>query len=191
MNAIAHNTPPEPTGPWAMPANYSVVLTVNGRSHEQPLTLKMDPRVQASPADLARQFELSKRLYDLWAPLVSVDERVKTLSTRLTQLRTRAPQGPVAAQIESLSKQLKELVGAESRSPSALPTLGVLTRLETLFRVMQDADAAPTAQAAAAAVEVEAAARTTIESWRRIESEGVPALNRQLQGAGLPGVEQP
>ncbi|MDQ3745695.1 MAG: hypothetical protein M3444_15065, partial [Acidobacteriota bacterium] len=71
------------------------------------------------------------------------------------------------------------------------PTLGVLTRLETLFRVMQDADAAPTAQAAAAAAEVEAAARTTIESWRRIESEGVPALNRQLQGAGLPGVDQP
>jgi photosystem II stability/assembly factor-like uncharacterized protein len=189
--AVYRNTAPSPTSPWAVPGDYTVVLTVAGQSYTAPLTLKMDPRVQASTADLARQFELSKRLYDLWGPLVSIDERIQTLNTALTQLRARAPKGPVAAQIEAFSKQLKELVGAESRSPDALPSLGVLTRLETLFRVMQDVDAAPTTQAAAAAAEVEAAATKTIERWRSIEKESIPALNRQLQGAGLPGVEPP
>jgi photosystem II stability/assembly factor-like uncharacterized protein len=189
--AVYRNTAPAPTAPWVMPGNYTVILTVGGQSYTAPLTVKMDPRVQTSTADLARQYELSIRLYELWPQLVSIDERVKTLNTALTSLRSRAPQGAVASQIEALSKQLKDLVGAESRTPAALPSLGVLTRLETLFRVMQDVDAAPTAQVTAAEAEVEAAARTTIERWRSIESEGVPALNRQLQGAGLPTVEQP
>ncbi|MFL6526824.1 MAG: WD40/YVTN/BNR-like repeat-containing protein, partial [Chthoniobacterales bacterium] len=59
MNAIIRNTPPEPTGPWARPASYSIALNVNGKSYTQPLTLKMDPRLQASQADLAEQFALS------------------------------------------------------------------------------------------------------------------------------------
>jgi photosystem II stability/assembly factor-like uncharacterized protein len=189
--AVYRNTAPAPTSPWVVPGDYTVVLNAGGRSYTARLNVKMDPRVPASPADLARQFELSKRLYDLWPQLVSIDGRVKTLNTALTSLRSRAPQGAVASQIEALSKQLKDLVGAESRNPAALPSLGVLTRLETLFRVMQDVDAAPTTQVTAADAEVEAAARTAIERWRSIESEGVPALNRQLQGAGLPAVEQP
>jgi hypothetical protein len=189
--AVYRNTAPAPTSPWVVPGEYTVVLNAGGQSYTAPLNVKMDPRVQASTADLARQFELSKRLYDLWPQLVSIDERVKALNTALTSLRSRAPQGAVASQIEALSKQLKDLVGAESRAPNALPALGVLTRLETLFRVMQDVDAAPTTQVTAAEAEVEAAARTAIERWRSIESEGVPALNRQLQGVGLPTVEPP
>ena len=64
--AVVHNTAPEATSPWAMPGNYTVVLTVNGKSYRQPLTLKMDPRVKASQADLAEQFRLSKQVYDEW-----------------------------------------------------------------------------------------------------------------------------
>ncbi len=48
MTAIYRNTPPESTGPWALPGDYSLVLTVNGQSYTQPLTVKMDPRVKAS-----------------------------------------------------------------------------------------------------------------------------------------------
>ncbi len=187
--AVYRNTPPAPTSPWAMPGEYWVVLTVNKQKYTAPLTLKMDPRVQISTADLARQFELSKRLYDLWIPLVSVDNRIKSLSTALTSLRSRSPQGAVAAQIDALSKQLKDLIGTESRTPAALPILGVLTRLETLFRVMQDVDAAPTTQVTAAVIEVEGQSRSLIERWRAIESQGIPALNRELQGAGLPDVD--
>ncbi|MFI5106563.1 MAG: WD40/YVTN/BNR-like repeat-containing protein, partial [Terriglobales bacterium] len=35
--AVAHNTVPQPTGPWAMPGKYTVVLTANGKSYSQPL----------------------------------------------------------------------------------------------------------------------------------------------------------
>ncbi|MGZ4879237.1 MAG: WD40/YVTN/BNR-like repeat-containing protein, partial [Candidatus Angelobacter sp.] len=61
--AIPHNTAPQPTGPWAMPGQYTVALTANGKTYSQPLTIKMDPRVKTSPAGLQQQFKLSNDLY--------------------------------------------------------------------------------------------------------------------------------
>ena len=49
---------------WAPPGQYTVKLTVDGKSYTQPLTLKMDPRVTTPALGLAQQFTLSKQLYD-------------------------------------------------------------------------------------------------------------------------------
>ncbi len=64
MQAIYHDTPLAPSSPWAMPGNYTVKLTANGRSYTEPLAIKMDPRVHTSTADLLQQFTISKQLYD-------------------------------------------------------------------------------------------------------------------------------
>ena len=61
MTAVAYQTAPEPTAPWVVPGNYSVTLTSGGKTFTQPLTVKMDPRVKASAADLAQQFDFSKK----------------------------------------------------------------------------------------------------------------------------------
>src|SRR5262249_7368009 len=61
--AIPHNTAPQPTGPWVMPGQYTVVLTVNGKSYSQPLTIKIDPRVKTPAAGLQQQFKLSSDVY--------------------------------------------------------------------------------------------------------------------------------
>jgi hypothetical protein len=42
-----------------------VKLTANGKTYSQSLTVKMDPRVQTSSAELERQHRLSMKLYDL------------------------------------------------------------------------------------------------------------------------------
>lgn len=47
--AIAHNTVPTPNAAWAEPGSYTVRLTVAGRTYEQPLTLRPDPRLGISP----------------------------------------------------------------------------------------------------------------------------------------------
>jgi hypothetical protein len=44
MTATYHDTPREPRGPIALPGEYTVKLTVDGKSLTQPLTVKMDPR---------------------------------------------------------------------------------------------------------------------------------------------------
>src|SRR5205807_2911150 len=61
--AIPHNTVPQSTSPWVMPGQYTVVLSVNGKSYSQPLTVQMDPRVKTPNAGLAQQFKLSQQVY--------------------------------------------------------------------------------------------------------------------------------
>ena len=52
-------------GALVMPGEYSVKLTVDGKSYTQPLTVKMDPRVKTSLAGLQQQFALAQRIIGL------------------------------------------------------------------------------------------------------------------------------
>jgi photosystem II stability/assembly factor-like uncharacterized protein len=187
--AIYRNTAPDPTAPWAMPGQYTVVLTVGGKSFTQPLTIKMDPRVKTSLADLGRQFELSRQLYEQWAQLNSINERINSLNTELTNLQTRTTNTPIAAQLDALIKKLQELTGAANPRPGEPLNLVVLIRLQTLFGILQEVDAAPTPQATAAVTNLQSEIRSVSERWQVIESQDIPALNRQLRDAGLPEVK--
>jgi photosystem II stability/assembly factor-like uncharacterized protein len=57
--AIRANTPRTPHGPWAPPGRYVARLIVGGQALEQPLTVRMDPRVRTTTAALREQFRLS------------------------------------------------------------------------------------------------------------------------------------
>ena len=48
-----------PRGPLALPGTYTARLTVAGKQYPVPFEVKPDPRVKATPADLAKQFELA------------------------------------------------------------------------------------------------------------------------------------
>ena len=64
MTAIVHNTPPDATAPWVMPGTYTIRLTVDGKTQEQPLTIVMDPRVKTSITEWKRQHDLSMICYE-------------------------------------------------------------------------------------------------------------------------------
>jgi hypothetical protein len=190
ISAVYRNTAPDATSPWAMPGQYTVVLNVDGKSYTQPLIVKIDPRVKTSTADLSRQFELSKQLYDDWLQLEPMNERVNSLNAKLTNLRERATQQQaVATQIDALSRKLQELAGAPNQRAGAPLNLAVLTRLRALFGIIQEVDVAPSTQVTAAVKELQGESRSLIERWRAIESQDIPALNKQLQAAGIPKIE--
>jgi photosystem II stability/assembly factor-like uncharacterized protein len=44
ISAIYHDTPAEPLGAWVAPGDYTVRLTVDGKTFTQPMTVKADPR---------------------------------------------------------------------------------------------------------------------------------------------------
>src|SRR6185437_15976109 len=50
--AVPHRTPHTPQGPLVLPGSYSVVLTADGKVDRQTLTVKLDPRIHTSAADL-------------------------------------------------------------------------------------------------------------------------------------------
>lgn len=61
--AIYQQTTRNPTSPWVLPGTYTVKLTVDGKVYVQKLTVKMDPNVKTTAADLKLQHDLSFELY--------------------------------------------------------------------------------------------------------------------------------
>jgi hypothetical protein len=189
MTAVPRNTAPEATSPWVMPGDYSVVLTVNGKNFTQPLSVKMDPRVKASATDLAQQFELSKGLYELRPALEAINNNLRRLSVEIEKVKALAGRNAVTAQLDAMLKKVQEIAGPpKSRASSAL-SLELLEKLQTLFGSLQEVDAAPTPAIRAAVADLQRESQSIIGRWRAIEAEDVPALNRQLEAAGLSKIE--
>ena len=63
--AIPGDTPRYPLGPTVLPGTYTARLTANGKSYTASFTVKMDPRMKISAADLDKKFELEMRLASL------------------------------------------------------------------------------------------------------------------------------
>jgi photosystem II stability/assembly factor-like uncharacterized protein len=191
--AVPHNTVPQPTSPWVMPGQYTVVLTANGKSYSQPLTVKIDPRVKTPPAGLAQQFELSEQLYTQLLALAPAVEQANDARRQLKLIRQKLQEGTLAAAVDQIDQKLQTLVGGGGRRPGAgteQPSLaGMRTRYLALFNVFQEADVAPSTQAAAGVKEVEKQLPPLIARWEAIKSQDLPALNAQLKQSNLPEVK--
>jgi len=188
--AIFRNTAPRPTAPWAMPGEYSVVLNVNGKSYTQPLTVKMDPRVKASSANLAEQFELSKKLYEIRPALEPIGKVIRPLSEAIAKAKERAGKTAVADQLDALEKKLREFTPQNPRRGAPV-TLDVLGKVQHLFDTLQEVDASPLPAVKTAVASIERESADVQQRWKKFTVEDVPEANRQLEAAGIPKIETP
>ncbi|HEY6549045.1 MAG TPA: glycoside hydrolase, partial [Vicinamibacteria bacterium] len=98
--AVVGNTPRSPLGPWVVPGRYTVRLVASGKTLEQPLVVKMDPRVKASAAELERQLEVSDRLVGALARTEDPAQRQGLARLyELVQESDAAPTGVVLAEV--------------------------------------------------------------------------------------------
>jgi photosystem II stability/assembly factor-like uncharacterized protein len=188
--AVPHNTAPQPTGPWAMPGQYTVVLTANGKSYSQPLTVKMDPRVKTPAAGLQQQFQLSSDLYRQLLTLAPAVEQAAALRKQLKELQPRAS-GQTVEAIRALDQKIQALSGGTPRrrrgAGSEELTLGDLRgRFLTLFGMLQEADVTPSTQAVTAVKQVLGQLPPLMQRWEAIRTQDVVRLNQQLKNANLP-----
>lgn len=178
--AIYRNTAPVATAPWAMPGEYSVVLTVGGKTYTQPLNVKIDPRLKTTRTDLQKQFDLSKQLYDARLRLETINIRLAALGAQVQEQKERAGQMPLGARIEALDKKIIDLSGAPDRRPNAALGIALLGSLQTVFGFLQETDAAPTPAQESAARQILGNAQSIIERWEKIEKLDVPEIKQML-----------
>ena len=194
ISAIYRDTPREPLGTAALPGQYTVKLTVEGREYTQPLELKMDPRVLTAPSELAKQFALSRGIDEALRRNNEAIQEVRRLRAQLRDLKGRAGQGTLADAIGEVDRKAAGLEGAAERfgPPGAGGAERSLSRLNgelgTLLGVIEGADVAPTTQAVSGAQSLEQALAELMKRWNDIKSRDVPALNGQLRQANLPAL---
>ncbi|HEY6271474.1 MAG TPA: glycoside hydrolase [Terriglobales bacterium] len=193
ISAVPHNTVPQPSSPWILPGQYTVVLTAQGKTYSQTLNVKMDPRVKTPEPGLAHQFALSQQLYIQLQTLAPAVEQVSETRKQLRAVRQKLNEGTLAAAVDQIDQKLQALVGGSTRRPGAgteAPTLaGLRTRYLALFNVFQEADVAPSTQASAAVKEIEQQLPPLMARWQAIKTKDIPELNSQLQQSNLPEIK--
>jgi hypothetical protein len=197
ISAIVHDTPKYPLGAWALPGNYTLRLTVDGRISMQPLVVKMDTRIKTPPADLRKQFEMQSGSVEGMNESFGALSQVRSVRAQLKERAAKAGKGPLADAIVALDKQAAELEGAAQSNFFGLPRgakqpenfSSLNQHFGGILSVADSADAAPTTQATAVYKELEDALGKLNARWTKIQQQDVPALNLELKKAELAPVD--
>jgi photosystem II stability/assembly factor-like uncharacterized protein len=193
ISAVPHDTPRTPQGPLALPGTYTVRLTAAGKVLTAPLTVKIDPRVHATPADLeslfSEQSKLARRVTDSASALLEVHstkEQLESLSKTAPSPLKDAP--ALSEAIDKLDKELGELLSGHPNSGAEeAPGLDeVAGESAALYEQVGAADAAPTAVQLKAAAHANEELTEILNRWKHSKESLIPALNHQLDAAHLP-----
>ena len=173
ISAVPGNTAPQATSPWIMPGYYSMILTVDGRHYGVPFRIEMDPRVKTSLEDLQKQFDASWTVYQDLLALQPVVQQADAARAQLKAKREKAS-GAEATKLDELSKKLDAVAGGERRrrrGPHTESLTGTRDSLLQVLTMLQEVDAAPTTQAAAAVPKLHETTTTVIENWKEFATE--------------------
>jgi hypothetical protein len=174
-----------------------VKLTVDDKSYTQPLVVKMDPRITASLAELAKQFEMQSGSVEGMNESYEMLQQVQSVRAQLKDLAAKVGKGALPNAIAALDKQAAELEGGTQSNFYGMPPSGKQAEnLSTLnqhfgstLALADSADAAPTTQATAAYKDLESALESLLGRWSKLRNDEIPGLNAQLKNANLPPVD--
>ena len=168
ISAIYGATPRFPLGPAVLPGTYTVRLTASGKSSTQPLTIKMDPRVQITDAGLRLQRDIGVRMNDAISRDFAALSEVRARRALLRAQREGAKAKEVADSLVALDSLLANIeTGARRGGAASLVVLN--EQLAGILDTVEGADAEPTSQVVAAAGDLEKALGALLSQWSDIQ----------------------
>jgi hypothetical protein len=184
-HAVVGNTPiNQPPGPFVVPGQYEVVLTIDGKTYRQPLTVTLDPRVHVSQNDLEAQNDLARQM-DEWMNISfeSYNDIAK-LRARLNELKT-SPTKTVSDAAAAFDTDLEKL----QNGTSAAPGFGAINRdVNRYVTMVQSGDTRPAGSLMQIAATQCKALADDLQRWRQINETNVPQLNQELLRQKLPAL---
>jgi hypothetical protein len=160
-----------------------VKLTVNGRSYTQPLTVVADPRVSATPAALAAQFQLEQRMVAGITATYHAVNYLDQLRATLTARTSEATGKPAADQIASAIQTITTTLGPLTAGPASFGTAH-----RDLGRRLNDqlvGDVQPTTSIVAGVDGPCEAIDAGLATLRQLQETTIRQLNATLRNAGL------
>ncbi|HEV7699017.1 MAG TPA: hypothetical protein VGO43_02210, partial [Pyrinomonadaceae bacterium] len=185
------------TGPRVPPGNYEVVLSIDGKQvARQPFSIKADPRLGATQADLQAQYDLmmkiNGRLNDVHGAILDIRDMRTQLEA--IQKRLKGDNKPLGDMAGDISKKLTAVEEAliQTKIRSGQDALNFPIRLNNKLAALSDSvdssDDAPTAQALAVFADLSAQVDKQLAEFARIKSTELAEFNKQYTAKGLPVV---
>ncbi len=190
--AVPHRTYSTVNAPWAAPGAYTVRLTLDGKSYNQPLTLRMDPRVKMSAVDMATLTRLTREMYDGAVSARAAYDQARALSAKLgsvsgegiTEFKTRvdALAPPTAA---GGGGGRGGGPGGGGNTAAAQTLQSVSASMLAAAMSMQAADVPASAREIAACTAARVQSVAVLARWRALTTTDLAALNAKRKAAGL------
>jgi photosystem II stability/assembly factor-like uncharacterized protein len=187
ISAVPHRTPRTPEGPLVLPGAYTVRLTAAGKVLTAPLTVRMDPRVKATPADLLALHTAETKLAALVTSTSEAALEAHSLREQIAKAAASAP-ADLKISLESADKQLATVLDGAKSPTGKEETPGlddVSSEATGLYSQVGQSDAAPTAAQIKASARASEESEESLGAWKHWRDASLPSLNQQLQAAHL------
>jgi photosystem II stability/assembly factor-like uncharacterized protein len=185
-------------GPEAVPGNYQIRLTVNGKSYTAPLEIKADPRLKATQQELEKQFDLLVKIRERVTQTHDAVNQIRDIRAQIGILNKRLENDPHAKVIADAGKQLdKRMTEVEealiqTKAKSSQDVLNYPIRLNNqlvaLGGVVASADSAPTQASYDVFEMLSKQLDQQIAKWNQILSTDIPAYNEVVRKQEVPAI---
>jgi photosystem II stability/assembly factor-like uncharacterized protein len=159
-----------PAGAFVLPGRYEVRLTVDGRTFRQPLEVLMDPRVDASRADLEALLAFQQEVAAQLGRSADLAETLAGTRKQLQKAGAAAGTAAARADAEAALTDLEALASGPDQAPEKRNAA-----LTSLAQDLETSCAAPTVPQRELLTESRAALDAFEAAWARFE-KGHPAV---------------
>ncbi len=183
-----------PRGPRAVPGEYQLKLTVDGAVFSQLLKVEMDPRSQATSAELNEQLWVGLEIFAEVQNTRRTLAQIAAVKKRLGEIETQGlKQHPeLLTQVAGAQSAISKVEKGERPAPGSIAGLeSASTGLGAALRVVESGDRAIPSQAMDLYREAHGVAETQLAAWESVKSSQLRELNRALEKAGVSPVQVP
>ncbi|MFW6075427.1 MAG: glycosyl hydrolase, partial [Chloroflexota bacterium] len=181
--------------PKALPGVYTVKLEAGNQTLTQEFEILEDPRKPAPLQDLKAQFDLKRQIRDTVSELHTMLNELRDIRSEVDEWLERANMHGENRDISDAGLQVKtklemvenELVQLKASSPLSYDNR-LKEKLTSLAFMIDEADAAPTFGSYEVYDDLQTRVATQSDLLKRIKKEDLPAFNRKVREAGIPGI---
>jgi photosystem II stability/assembly factor-like uncharacterized protein len=185
-----------PKGPLALPGDYQLKLTANGKTQTVTLHLAIDPRTKDQEAALQKQFTLSMQVKDRISQLHEAVNEIRDLRSQIQTLHKRfgddqrlKPALDAADQLDhkmsEVEQQLIQVNMKGSEGNLAFPNM-LNERFDTFSHTIDPGDAEPTKPQLDVFQMLSGQLEEQLKKWAQIKSDDVPKVSALIKQADLP-----
>src|SRR6185312_5197748 len=186
------------SGPVAVPGNYQVRLTVEGKSYTEPLEIKEDPRIKVEQADLQKQFDLLLEIRDQVSKVDEAINQMNSVKKQIDDLDKRLPKDDhgkaVRDAARSFTAKLDPLEDTliQSKAKSGQDVLNYPIRLNNelvaLAGSVSSADSAPTQQSYDVFNLLKQRSDQQVAKWDQMVKSDLVSFNQLVKQQEVPAI---
>ena len=186
-----------PRGALALPDDYQVRLTANGKSQTVPLRLAIDPRIKGSEFGMKKSFDLSIHVNERFSQLHQAINEIRDTKSQIASLRKRfadnerlKPALAAAADMEKKISGIEEkLIQVNMKSSEGnLVYPNQLNEEFYTFSLVIEADAAPTQPQEEVFKTLDGRLEEQLKAWSQVKADQVPKINALIKEADWPAL---